>query len=136
VEAHGRHTVFVDEAVSAEHAADQTRRMVTPVDKVGAGDVSPAVAVFILEDVKQVIATFPEDGAIDIEWRGPAFHRDKMVPRPIPVPQKFFPKGPAPPDHNLPLQRRIQLGENLRVILHTCGAAMACSQDDSRGHCN
>ena len=60
VVAHRRAAVLVDEAVAAEHAGDQARRMVPPVEQVGAGDMPPVMAAVVLEDVEEMVPAFPD----------------------------------------------------------------------------
>jgi hypothetical protein len=68
---HSRNTVFIEKTVTAIHAVEQKRGMVTPVKQVNARHVAPVITLLtqshILKDVKQMIATFPVDGAIGVE---------------------------------------------------------------------
>ena len=88
--AHGRAAVLVDEAVAAEHAGDQPRRMVPPVEQVRAGDVPPVVPALVLEDVEQVVAALPVDGPVGIEGHAASFRGDEVVARPVRVAEQLL----------------------------------------------
>jgi hypothetical protein len=77
--AHGRTAVLVEKAVAAEHARNQARRMVPPVEQVGAGNVSPVVPARVLEDVEQVVASLPEDRPVGIERHTASFRSHEVV---------------------------------------------------------
>ena len=88
--AHGRAAVLVDEAVAAEHAGNQSGRMVPPMEQVGAGDVSPVMPARVLEDVEQMVAPLPEDGSVRIERHAASFRRDEVIARPIGIAEQLL----------------------------------------------
>ena len=69
----GWHALLVDKDPAAEDAGIDPARlqrqwMVAPVHEVVAGEVAPAVPFFSLHNVHQVIAPFPVQGGIGVEW--------------------------------------------------------------------
>src|SRR5262249_43873098 len=80
---HGRAALLVDKTVAAEHAGRKPGGMVPPMKQIGAGHMPPVMTAFILKDVKEVITSFPEDGAVRVEGHGLAFRDNKMVSRPV-----------------------------------------------------
>ena len=91
---HGRSAVFVDETVAAEHAGDQSGWMMSPVQQIGARYVSPVVASGVLEDIEEVVSSFPEDSAVGIEGHPGAFGNDEVIARPMRIGQQALPELP------------------------------------------
>ena len=94
---HGGDTILVDETVSAEHSANESRGMLPPVEEVGAGHVAPVMIALagppVLEDVEHVIPAFPIDSAVGIEGHANAFGNDEMITRPGRVAHDSLPQG-------------------------------------------
>ena len=94
VVAQRRHAVLVEEAVAAVHALDQAGGVVAPVEQVRARHVAPVIRppaeARVLEDVEQVVAAPPVDGAVGIERHGDALRRHEVVARPRRVREHAF----------------------------------------------
>ena len=91
-----RHALPVEEAVAAVNAVEQAGGMVAPVEQVGARHVAPVVGLpaqsGVLEDVEQVVAALPVDGAVRVEGHRDAFRHDEVVAGPRGVAQDAFAK--------------------------------------------
>ena len=91
VVAHGRDALPVDEAVAAVHPVQQSRRVVAPVEQIRARHVAPVVGPLaqpgVLEDVEQVVAPLPEDGAVRVERHRHAFRNHEVVAGPCRIAQ-------------------------------------------------
>ena len=61
----GRDAIFIEKAVAAVHALEQTRGMMAPVKQIDARHVAPVIGFLagplVLEYVKQVIPALPEE---------------------------------------------------------------------------
>ena len=83
VVAHRRHAALADEAVAAVHPFEQPGGVMSPVEQIRAGCMAPVVRALVeadvLEDVEQVVAALPVDGAVGIEGHGDAFGDHEVV---------------------------------------------------------
>lgn len=75
---------FVNEDAAAENArinatGFEGKAMVSPMNQIVARDVRPAMAFFGLDDVHEVIATFPKEGRVGVEGAIGAFGCDDVI---------------------------------------------------------
>ena len=89
-----RYPLFVDERTSTEDTsigtvwlASQRRRMMPPMDQVGAGNMAPTMTLFILKHVKQMISALLENSAVNIEGRAYAIENRKVITGAVRIPQ-------------------------------------------------
>lgn len=85
VVAHCRNTALVHKTISAIHAVEKPRGVVTPMKQIGTGHLAPVVGSLaqlgVLVDLEYMIPSLPVDGAIRVEGHRGALGHHKMVTR-------------------------------------------------------